>query len=112
MWSHCRYLFWLIAVMALLWPASESFAQRSKRRGAPPAKTRKAPDTAIVASLVEASQEGRIDTIQTLLEQGVDVNVRDKQGRLALVAAATEGQTEVVQLLLAKGADVNAKDKQ
>jgi ankyrin repeat protein len=108
---HFRHIVFVTTLIALLWPLSEGAAQRSKRRASPPAKTRQAPNIAIVTSLVEAAREGRTETIQTVLAQGVDVNARDQQGRVALVAAASEGQPEVVQLLLSKGADANAKDK-
>jgi len=57
-----------------------------------------------------AALEGDSGAIQTLLEQGVDVNTRDQWGQTALHIAADRGNKEVVELLLEHGADVNSED--
>lgn len=46
-----------------------------------------------------------------LLEQGADVNVKDKNGWTALIYATTHSSLDVVKLMIEQGADVNAKDK-
>ena len=65
---------------------------------------------ATASPLIEAASMGDTQKVQTLLEQGTDVNAKDDDGSTALMAAATYGHIEVVQNLLAQGADVNAKD--
>jgi ankyrin repeat protein len=63
------------------------------------------------AALRAAARGGRIDDVRALLDQGVDVNAKDKGGRTPLILAAWKQETEVMNLLLERGADVNAKDK-
>lgn len=49
-------------------------------------------------------------TLQRLLEQGADVNLRDDQGRTALLVATHANQVAAAKALIEAGADVNAKD--
>ena len=61
--------------------------------------------------LIVAARNGRLVAVELLLNQGADVNARDKSsGATALIVASREGHRQVVDLLLKKGADVNAKD--
>ncbi|KAJ7879081.1 ankyrin repeat-containing domain protein [Mycena olivaceomarginata] len=55
------------------------------------------------------SAEGYTEGVRWLLQQGVDVNIRDADGS-AFHAASGHGHTEIVRLLLEKGIDFNAKD--
>jgi len=64
-----------------------------------------------VKALMIASQNGRADIVQFLLDKGVGVNARDEDGITALMRASQKGRNKVVQLLLNKGADVNAIHK-
>jgi excisionase family DNA binding protein len=63
-----------------------------------------------VMPLIEAAYEGNTVQVQSLIEEGVNVNEKDASGRTALMIAANRGHTYVVQLLLECGADVNATD--
>jgi hypothetical protein len=62
------------------------------------------------AALFTAILKGRIAVVQSLLQQGVNVNVKTVSGKTPLMAAAYKGYGDVVQLLLDNGADVNMRD--
>ena len=61
-------------------------------------------------SLVLASRYGHEEVVRTLLDSGVDVNLRDDLGRTALIATAGEPHETLLTELLERGADVNAHD--
>jgi hypothetical protein len=62
------------------------------------------------AALFTAILKGRIAVVQSLLNQGVNVNVRTVSGKTPLMAAAYKGYSDIVQMLLDNGADVVSKD--
>ncbi len=62
-----------------------------------------------VSDLMHASKFGLTKYVRMFLDQGVDVNVKDKDGRTALMTAAMWRQIEVVRVLLDGGADLNIK---
>jgi hypothetical protein len=62
------------------------------------------------AALFTAILKGRIAVVQSLLNQGVNVNVLTISGKTPLMAAAYKGYSDIIQMLLDNGADVNAKD--
>lgn len=47
-----------------------------------------------------------------LIEQGADVNIKNKEGETALMVAVKWEDLETAKLLIDKGANVNAKDKE
>ena len=51
----------------------------------------------------------RLRTVETLVENGAEIHVREISGGNALQAASYNGQADIVTLLLCKGADVNAR---
>ncbi len=53
---------------------------------------------------------GRLKTVDFLIENGADVNVKDNNGETPLMAASAFSNCRVIKLLIEKGADVNAKD--
>nr|CAD7193592.1 unnamed protein product [Timema douglasi] len=57
-----------------------------------------------------AASMNNVDLVRTWLEQGVDPNCADSQGRTPLHLAASRGFSEVVRLLLEGGADPNKRD--
>ena len=59
-------------------------------------------------NLIEAAARGDTDTVETLLDAGVDVNAKDNEGWTALMWAAQSGHTATVHVLLDAGADANA----
>jgi ankyrin repeat protein len=65
-----------------------------------------------ITSLHDASAEGSVEIVRSLLDQGVDVNQRDAYHRTALHMASQKGKLEVAKLLIKYGADVNCRDKE
>ena len=59
-------------------------------------------------ALTAAVTAGHTDTVQWLLEQGLDPNYKYGPGYTPLLAAAANGHVETLKLLLAHGADPNA----
>lgn len=62
------------------------------------------------AALFSAVLKGRIAAVQTLLAQGVNVNVRTVSGKTPLMAAAYKGYGDIVQLLIEGGANLYVRD--
>ncbi|KAI7748040.1 hypothetical protein M8C21_028544, partial [Ambrosia artemisiifolia] len=55
--------------------------------------------------------KGDVCGVKELLDEGVDVNSIDLDGRTALHVAACEGHVEVVMLLLSRKANIDARDR-
>ena len=60
-------------------------------------------------ALLQASEKGDVAAVKSLVDKGVNVNARDREGRQPLIEAAYWQHPEVVKLLIEKGANVNAK---
>lgn len=61
-----------------------------------------------VIEFVEAAGEGNLETVQRLLESGIDVNVREPERKFtALTAACASGHLAIVRRLIEAGADLN-----
>lgn len=58
----------------------------------------------------DASRRGDQAMLQTFIEAGFDLNVRDAKGYTGLILAAYHGQGETVEQLLAAGADPCVQD--
>jgi len=54
-----------------------------------------------------AAGEGRLEVVRYLLDEGADVNAREKFGHTALSEAVYYGQTAVIKELVFRGADLN-----
>eukprot|EP00249_Psilotum_nudum_P034464 c53552_g1_i1 orf=224-1552(+) len=61
--------------------------------------------------LLYLANNGDLEGIESLLDQGVNVNSADFDNRTALHIAACDGNKEVVDLLIRRGADVNVRDR-
>lgn len=51
-------------------------------------------------ALMLAVSHGRMEMVQSLLEQGAQVNLQDDEGSTALMCASEHGHLELVKLLL------------
>ena len=51
------------------------------------------------------------DILQTFLDQGMNVDVKDRNGNTALMWASTGGHKQIVQLLLNHNADIDLKNR-
>jgi serine/threonine-protein phosphatase 6 regulatory ankyrin repeat subunit B len=60
--------------------------------------------------LIQAAEKGDIQTVQTLLASGAEVNAANTYGVTALMMAASKGHKDIVKALLEKGADVNVQN--
>jgi len=61
--------------------------------------------------LLRAVSRGDAAKVQSLLDQGANVNTSDEDLRTVLHRAANLGRLEVARVLLANGADVNAEEQ-
>lgn len=75
---------------------------------APP--PRPIPMSELNQQLIQAASRGETNRVQSLLEQGAQINAQDAQGRTAVMAATYGNHVESVQALLNAGADVNLRD--
>ena len=68
-----------------------------------------------LTALMRAARDGERNNVKALLEQGVDVNVRDTGsftgGWSALTYAAANGDLEIVKALVSNGAEVDSVDE-
>lgn len=62
------------------------------------------------ALLFEALQNEQKQMVLLLINNGVDVNIKDKNCFSPLHCAAQQGHVEIAEILIAKGANVNATD--
>jgi len=56
-----------------------------------------------------AKSSGNIEAAKQAIDDGADVNAKDKRGRTPLLFAASKGYWTFVKFLINEGADVNAK---
>ena len=61
-------------------------------------------------SLHEAARRGIVKDVDALLDTGIAVDARDRQGSMALHWAAGEGRADAIRALLAAGAELGAPD--
>ncbi len=61
-------------------------------------------------AVTDPAAVARLERVRLTLEQGLDVDKADPDGRTALMMAAFEGYTEVVELLVEYGAEVDRRD--
>ncbi len=52
-----------------------------------------------------------MDVVQTLLDAGIHLDIRDQHANTALHTAADFGRMDIVEVLVNRGADISAKNK-
>jgi serine/threonine-protein phosphatase 6 regulatory ankyrin repeat subunit B len=57
-----------------------------------------------------AAEGGYTETVQLLIDKGVNVNAKGKYGMTALILASVRGHASIVGLLADRGADINARE--
>ena len=57
-----------------------------------------------------AARSGKIDMLNFLLKNKVQVDVKSREGNTPLLMAAYNGQVAIVEALLKANADINAQD--
>jgi len=88
----------------------------SSPEGNPPVPSRAAPAPEVAETpeakplMTDPAAAARVDRVRRSLEQGLDVNKADPDGRTAMMMAAFEGYTEVVEVLIEYGAEVDRRD--
>lgn len=94
------------------WNIDQALAQRLHQRLQPEkaADAKPKSETEARDALLDAASEGKIETIKSLLKEGVDINTRNAWGQTALMAAVEEGHRKTAKLLMEKGADPNARE--
>lgn len=62
--------------------------------------------------LIKAAGKGNLKSVNSQLENGTDVNSRDKKGWTPLIWASFNNYSELMKILLEKGADINARNEE
>lgn len=57
-----------------------------------------------------AAEEGNLEAVKELLDNGADIEKKDRDGSTPLMLASYYGNIDIVELLLSKGANCNSKN--
>lgn len=63
------------------------------------------------SNLIKAIKKGNIDVIDSLINKGFDVNLKNWKGLTPLIVAVNNNQQQVVKFLIDNNSDINAKTK-
>jgi len=58
-----------------------------------------------------AAEQGQLETLKKCLDNGVDINVTNRQGRTAIINASLNKHYECVSFLINAGADIDKQDQ-
>lgn len=61
------------------------------------------------AALLQACEKGDLKAVKDLLDKGVNINARDRDGRQPIIEATYWQHADTVKLLIERAADINAK---
>jgi len=87
--------------------AEEAVSAQSSDRQVIARKVGRRVNRAIGEALIDAAEEGDLEAVTSMLDDGIDVNTVVMGDGTALIAAARGNQLEMVRLLLDRGADVD-----
>lgn len=60
--------------------------------------------------LIQAAERKELETIKRLIDEGVDINIKDSDGRTATMIATYNNDVTTAKVLIEAGADVNIQD--
>lgn len=63
-----------------------------------------------LSSLHHAATNGQVDICELLIQNGADVNLKDKMQRTSVYCAALNDDVKTVEMLLAKSAKCDVRD--
>lgn len=99
--------FWKLALtLSLLGVVAGCSNDSSESRPGSPTGAQPVPQE---AEMLEMAGKGNNARVKELLDKGIDVNVRGKDGNTPIMEAAYAGHFDTVKLLLDHGADLSAK---
>ncbi|HBO23420.1 MULTISPECIES: ankyrin repeat domain-containing protein [unclassified Providencia] len=65
----------------------------------------------LVQEFLTAAEQGQLDILKKCLDNGIDINVTNRQGRTAIINASLNKHYECVSLLINAGADIDKQDQ-
>ncbi|MDQ0976559.1 ankyrin repeat protein [Neobacillus niacini] len=68
-------------------------------------------DINMIEKLFHAAKDKDSETVRRLIEEGVDINTQDSQGRTATMISTYNNDIETAKILIDAGADVNIQDE-
>lgn len=86
------------------------FGNYNKQKNKILASYKKQNDKLLCDFLFDAIRDSEANDVKTALQNGADLNCKDKKGQTPLILAGYYNNKEIVKLLLDAGADINAQD--
>lgn len=65
----------------------------------------------LAQEFLTAAEQGQLETLKKCLDNGVDINVTNRQGRTAIINASLNKHYDCVSLLISRGADIDKQDQ-
>lgn len=65
----------------------------------------------LISEFLLAARQGDVNTLKACLENGVDINCTNRQGRTAITLASLNKHYEAVSFLISAGADIDKQDE-
>lgn len=69
------------------------------------------PSNYVLNQYFQSATEGDLESLKRQLQQNIDINATDRQGRTAIVLASLNKHYAMVEYLAAAGADINLQDE-
>ena len=66
----------------------------------------------IESQIISACEDGDLDIVKNLIEQDIDIDLKDEEGNSLLMLACTSGNKDLIKFLLDKGADINTPNNE